>query len=579
MFKERQAVVVKTQTKVVGVIGSGTMGLGIVQVALLSGYQVRLYDVSQSALDAALRNLEKRLLRLVEKGRMVETEVQTLLERVTVSTELNVMKHAFVVIEAIPEKLSLKQELFAKLDNLCPSDTILASNTSSLSITVLGAATNRPHKVIGLHFFNPAPVMKLVEVIAGEDTSPETVQEMVSLAESLDKVPAICQDTPGFIVNRVARNFYGEALRIVAEGSASVEQVDALLTQCAGFRMGPFRLMDLIGIDVNLDVTKAVYNAYHQEPRYRPHALQSRMVESGRLGQKTGRGFYTYGSVTDNPAETTATADLLGSGKRGQRAVVIGDTAVALHLLQRLSHVCNKREDECGIVYPSRNQPWDLVNANWRADEVEAYLRKTKPEVVFVSLADSPSCSRRMMQAIENAVSPETVLAVSLSGPSATKQASWLRFPKRVRGFNVVLPLQREQAIEWSRPLQADSDVQDTILHETFIELGFTPLEIRDGAGGVQMRVLSMVLNEAAEAIREKVASPEDVDVAMKLGTNYPHGPAAWTDVIGVPVVLSTLEALSAELGDDRYRPSPLLQQMVDAGHHGREAGRGWYTY
>jgi 3-hydroxybutyryl-CoA dehydrogenase len=285
--------------KTIGILGSGTMGSGIAQLCAQQGYEAQLYDIDQSLLDNALRRIEAGLQKAVEKGKLAAEQVPLVLGRLTVHTQLSDLAGCDVVIEAIPEDLALKQDIFKQLDSLCKPETILASNTSSLSITALGGATKRPQQVAGLHFFNPVPVMKLVEVIRGQRTSDETMNALTGFAESLGKTAVIAKDTPGFIVNRVARPFYGEALKMLGEHGSNpdmLKTIDTVMREAGGFKMGPFELMDLIGIDVNFAVTQSVWSAYFQLSRYRPHPIQQRMVHAGLLGRKTGEGFYQYES-------------------------------------------------------------------------------------------------------------------------------------------------------------------------------------------------------------------------------------------------------------------------------------------
>ncbi len=278
----------------IGVIGSGTMGGGIVQVCAQAGYRVVVYDVQDAFLQRAMESLRSTFGMLVGKGKLTAADSEATLERIVASTDLADLAPCQFVIEAAPESIELKRDLFGKLDALCDPATIFASNTSSLSITAIGAATSRPEQVVGMHFFNPAPLLKLVEVVAGQYTSAATIEATVALARKLGKTPVRVKDTPGFIVNRVARPFYGESLRLLGEQTADVATLDRIIEQEGGFRMGPFRLMDLIGIDINFAVTQSVFASYFGEARYRPHPIQQRMVEAGTVGRKTGRGFYDY---------------------------------------------------------------------------------------------------------------------------------------------------------------------------------------------------------------------------------------------------------------------------------------------
>ncbi|MDX1615813.1 MAG: 3-hydroxyacyl-CoA dehydrogenase NAD-binding domain-containing protein [Candidatus Promineifilaceae bacterium] len=277
----------------VSVIGAGTMGVGIAQVTAVAGYQVILYDLEEGILTEARQRIGASLDKGVARGYVDGSAAAQALDTLRLTTTLEDAAASDLVIEAVPEDLALKRDLFRRLDDLTPPDTLLASNTSSLSISALGGATQRPEQVLGLHFFNPVHIMKLVEIVRGDLTGDETIVAGRQFVDQLGKTGVLVKDTPGFIVNRVARPFYGEAFRLLGEGAADVATIDRLV-RSLGFRMGPFELVDLIGCDVNLAVTKSVYEAYFHEPRYRPHPIQQRMVDSGRLGRKSGRGFYNY---------------------------------------------------------------------------------------------------------------------------------------------------------------------------------------------------------------------------------------------------------------------------------------------
>lgn len=282
-----------TNINTISVIGAGTMGAGIAQATALAGYGVLLYDLEDEILIRAQDNIVKSINKGVELGKTAVGTGEAAKNALQLTTSLEEAAAADLIIEAAPEKMMLKRELFQRLDAAAPAHTILASNTSSLSISALAAVTQRPAQVIGLHFFNPAHIMKLVEVIRSDQTGEETITACQVYVERMGKTAVLCTDTPAFIVNRVARPFYGEAFRLLGEEAADVEVIDKLI-RSLGFRMGPFELIDLIGCDVNLAVTQSVYDAYFQEPRYRPHPIQQRMVDSNRLGRKSGRGFYEY---------------------------------------------------------------------------------------------------------------------------------------------------------------------------------------------------------------------------------------------------------------------------------------------
>lgn len=382
----------------VGVLGAGAMGAGIAQVAAVAGHQVEVADAHAPALDRAQASIAKALAREVEKKRLSAAAVQAAQQRLrfgaTAGDDVGAFRSCGLVIEAIVEDLAAKQRAFAALEAVVSDECVLATNTSSLSVGAVASGRRRPGRVIGLHFFNPAPLMPLVEVVAALTSDASVVAEARALMDVWGKVPVLAADTPGFIVNRVARPFYGEALRLLEEGVADVAKIDWAMKEVGGFRMGPFELMDLIGNDVNYAVTQGIFESLYFDPRYRPSVTQRRMVEAGRLGRKSGVGYYDYSRDARRP--TPATDSSAG------RAIVD--------------------------------------------------------------------------------------------------------------------------------------------------------------------RVVAMLINEAADALLLRVASRDDIDLAMTKGTSYPKGLLAWADEIGIPTVVDRLVALQDEYGEDRYRPSALLKRMARSG-------------
>lgn len=314
----------------VGVIGAGTMGSGIAQVAAQAGHATWLYDTRPGAVEHALAGLRKTLDKLVEKGKLPAADADAIHARIRPASELSQLKDCGLVVEAIIEDLGVKRQLFAALEKEVHAEAVLATNTSSLAVTAIAAACAQPERVIGLHFFNPAPLLPLVEVVPGVATDLDLPARMAALMQAWGKTPVVCKDTPGFIVNRVARPFYGESIRVYEEGMADMPDIDAAL-RGAGFRMGPFELMDLIGNDINFTVTRTVWEAFFYDPRYRPSFTQQRQVESGRLGRKTGRGYYDYrnGQVVPNVVVDGALAERI---VERVVAMLINEAAEALFL-------------------------------------------------------------------------------------------------------------------------------------------------------------------------------------------------------------------------------------------------------
>lgn len=281
--------------KKIAVIGSGTMGQGIAQICAAAGYQVLLYDIQSGLLKTATAQLRKNLDTLVEKEKITAVEAKNTVDRITSVSDFRQLQ-VDLVIEAVIESLEVKQKIFQEIEKLNDKECILTTNTSSIPVTRIGAVLKHPKRFAGLHFFNPAPVMKLVEIIKGASTADATIELLKAFCGQLNKQFVLAQDSPGFIVNRVARHFYLEPLKIVEEQAADFKTVDALM-KSSGFRMGPFELMDFIGIDVNFSVTQSMYNSFHQEPKFRPNRLQQQKVDAGHLGRKAGKGFYDYGGV------------------------------------------------------------------------------------------------------------------------------------------------------------------------------------------------------------------------------------------------------------------------------------------
>lgn len=488
------------------VIGAGAMGAGIAHVAALAGHPVYLYDTQAEAIDRGLAGIAKDLDFLVSKGKLSAAEREATMARLTAITDLTNAADAGLAIEAIVEKLEIKQQLFLQLERLLGAEAILASNTSSLSITAMAAPLARPERLAGLHFFNPAPRMKLVEIVSGLATDPAIAATLYDTARAWGKVAVHAKSTPGFIVNRVARPFYAEALRVANEQAAEPATIDAALREACGFPMGPFELMDLIGHDVNAAVTRSVFDAYFGDKRFTPSLIQHDLVLAGRLGRKSGRGFYDYAAGAVRPdAQTEAPA----AAERSVTAV--GSLGVAEPLIARL--------EAAGVAVSRSAAPAGAVG--WL--EIGG---------ARLMLADGRTATRR---AAEDGIATLVLLDLCLDY-AVTPRLVLARADRCGHGaWNAVVGTLQRTGVAVSR--------------------------IDDVAGLIGLRTVAMLANEAADAVLQGIGSAADVDLAMRFGTNYPKGPLAWADQIGVGFVARVLANLHDHYGEERYRVSPLIQR------------------
>lgn len=517
---------------VVAVIGAGAMGAGIAQVAAQAGHPVLLHDMRPGAAQAAIEGLGVQLARWVEKGKLTAQQRDATLARVHAVQALEELADAGLVIEAIVENLEAKRELFARLEAICPVDCVLASNTSSLSITRIAAGLARPERFLGVHFFNPAPVMALVEIVSGLATAPALAASLHATAAAWGKAPVHTRSTPGFIVNRVARPFYAESLRLLQEGAADCATLDALMREAGGFRMGAFELTDLIGHDVNYAVTCSVFDAYYGDMRFQPSLIQAALVDAGRLGRKTGQGFYDYG-----PAAARPVISEVRSAVRVEECVVEGDLGIAQPLLARIEaqgvRVCRA---------PSRVKPAP-TGALGSAGLCGSGL--------------DPRCGRGVIRV------GDAVLALS-DGRLASQRARDEGLHNLVL-FDLALDYATASriAISWSADTTPAARDQAVALLQA---AGLVVSPLADLPGLLVLRSVAMLANEAADAVLNGVASAADVDLAMRKGVNYPQGPLAWADAIGLPQVLAVLDNLQASYGESRYRPSLLIRRAVAQG-------------
>ncbi len=490
------------QAEKIAVVGVGIMGQGIAQLAAQAGFPVQLYDIDRARIDGAIKSIGGILKRNVEKGKLAQAEYDATVARLAPVTDIAELRGATIVIEAIVENLELKQKTFQALEAAVTPDCILATNTSSLLVTSIAAACQRPERVGGLHFFNPVPLMRVVEVIPGARTAPAVVTRLRDFVVRTKHTPVVASDSPGFLVNHAGRGFYTEGLRIVSEGIAETVDVDRVMREVAGFRMGPFELFDLTGLDVSFQVLQQIYRQFFEEPRFRPVPLVQRQHAAGLYGRKVGRGFYAYDDGT---------------------AVVPPEKAPAAH----------------------------------------------EPRTVWLGAkACDPSLRERLTKlgiAIDDGATarPDSILLVSPLGCDATTTALGEGLdPERTVAVDTLLPITRWTVMTTSvtQPALRDS------LHGMLLAGGAKVTMIHDSPGFIAPRVLATIINIASDIAQQRIATPDDIDLAVRIGLGYPDGPLALGDRIGPDKILAILEAMQDFYGDPRYRASPWLKRRARLG-------------
>jgi 3-hydroxybutyryl-CoA dehydrogenase len=502
----------------VAVVGAGTMGAGIAEVAARSGHPVRLQDSGDGVAEQAVAAIRRRLGRDAERGRLPRDVADAAALRVKAVPQLTDLAGCALVVEAVVEDLDVKRRVFACIEDVVGEDAMLATNTSSISVTAIGSGLRHPGRLVGLHFFNPAARMELVEVVRGDATATKAVEAAADLARTWGKTPVVCAPTPGFVVNRIARPFYGEALRLVEIRAASPATVDAVLREAGGFRMGPFELADLIGHDVNLTVSRSIWERTFHDPRYTPTVWQQRLVDAGRLGRKTGRGVYAYG-----PDGTCLDAEPATAPHRRPPAeveVVDDDFGVMELFLDRI---------EAGGV--------TVVRSSSGTDEE-----------VFDDLPGMRLPGGGLLRVTDGS----TARSWDLDAPGGVVLLDWAHHPATCTRVALMAPRNVD-------PVVLDAAIG--VCQAAGVEVSV----IGDAAGGIVARTVSMLVNEAVDLVARGEASATDVDVAMLLGTGYPSGPLEWGDRVSALRVAAVLGELDEETPTGRYRMSPRLDEAIVA--------------
>lgn len=494
-------------SQAVAVIGAGAMGAGIAQVAAAAGHRTLLADAEPGRAAKSVDEIRQRLRRMADKGRMateVADRASARLEAVESVVHSPAIGSCGLVVEAIVENLDAKMTLVSELEELVDPACVLATNTSSLSVTEIAAGLRRPERLVGMHFFNPAPLMRLVEIVRGLATDPDVVAVARATASAWGKTPIDTRSTPGFVVNRIARPFYAEAFRLYEEGAAGPATIDAVLREAGGFRMGPFELTDLIGHDVNETVTRTVWRAHGNDPRYAPSLAQRELVAAGWLGRKSGRGVFDYTGGATPPAAATAMP-----GKPPASIAVRGHDEVLDVLVARTGVRTERRTGESLIELPSGGV---LLRTDGAPAAVHA-ARLDRPAVVL----DHP---------LDPATTQRLAIAISEGAPSAV--------------------------VDEATGLLSAAGISVSVIDDT--------------PGLIVARTVAALANDAVDALWRGIASATDIDTAMKLGTNYPAGPLEWGDRLGAGHLVTILDNLASAYGDGHYRACPLLRRRAVTG-------------
>ncbi|RBQ04715.1 3-hydroxyacyl-CoA dehydrogenase family protein [Micromonospora sp. LHW51205] len=583
----------------VGVVGLGTMGAGIVEVFARNGLDVTAVEISEAALERGRVTLTGSTDRAVAKGKLAEAERDALLARVDFRVGLEALHDVDLVIEAVPEHLDLKQRIFAELDRVCKPEAILATNTSSLSVTEISVATSRPNQVIGIHFFNPAPVMKLVEVVRTVVTSADVVADVEALCERLGKVDVTISDRAGFIANALLFGYLNHAVGMFEARYATREDIDAAMKLGCGLPMGPLALMDLIGLDTAYEILDTMYRRGGRDRRHAPAPLLKQMVTAGLLGRKSGRGFYTYerpGSPKVVPDEYTPPAGdaALADGARAIAKVgVVGSGTMATGIIEvfakagyeviSVTRGAEKSAKVCETVKTSLNK--GVVRGKLSETDRDAALGRITWSATLDHLADVDlvveavieelSVKKALFASLDEICKPGVVLATTTSSLPVIDVAMATQRPADVIGLHFFNPAPIMPLVEIVRTIRTSAETSATA-RAVCATLGKTGVVCGDRSGFIVNALLFPYLNDAVRMLEASYSTADDIDYAMKLGCGYPMGPFELLDVVGLDVSLAIQRELYLELREPGFAPAPLLEHLVTAGYLGRKSGRGF---
>jgi 3-hydroxybutyryl-CoA dehydrogenase len=571
------------------------MGSGICEVSAKAGFDVLFHELDDKAVEQGRDRIKRSVERAVERGKMEPSDAQEVLARISSTTDLADMADRDIVFEAVPEKLELKKDVFARLDEVLEPQAILATNTSSLPVIDMAVATKRPARVVGFHFFNPAQVMKLVELVHTVATEEDVLASARDFAERLDKTPVPCRDRAGFIANLLLFPYLNAATRMYDQGYASREDIDASMVMGCGHPMGPLALLDLIGLDSAYEICEALWRQFRDD-QDAPAPLLKQFVAAGYLGRKTGRGFYRYeapesSKVADAAASTAgaAGADINTVGVVGTGLMASGIAEVAA---KAGNEVILRGRSEASIKKAKAAVEKSLSKAVGRgkleqdaADQILGRITTTlefsdlaEADLVLEAVAEDLPIKEAIFRELDRSIKPEAILASTTSSLAVVELAASTDRPDRVLGLHFFNPAPIMKLVEVVRTVATSEEVEARSI-AWVNSLGKHPVRCRDRAGFIVNFLLFPYLNDAVRMHEEGYGTPQDIDAAMKLGCGHPMGPFELMDIVGLDVTSAILNSLHEDFRERRYAPAPLLEHMVRAGYLGCKTGRGFYDY
>ena len=581
----------------VGVVGLGTMGAGIAEVLARIGVSVIGIETDDEAAARGRAHLEHSTSRALDRGKLTASERDDLLARVQIGSDLKALADVELIIEAIPEQQAMKTELFATLDGLCGPETIFATNTSALSVTELAAATKRPSRVIGMHWFNPAPVMGLVEVISTVLTDPSVVEDVEALAARAGKVDVTVGDRAGFIANALLFGYLNNAARMYEAGYASREDIDAAMRFGCGHPMGPLALLDLIGLDSAYEILDTIYHST-RDHLHAPAPMLKQLVTAGYLGRKTGRGIYSYTGVNNQQiadvgsgapeslesARAVSSIGVVGTGtmatgivevcaKSGYDVIVRARSAEKVSgVMSTVTKSLDKQVQRGKLTEEKRDEILGRITGTAELDDL------ADCDLVIEAVVEDLKVKQALFAALDDIVKPGAVLATTTSSLPVIECAQATSRPGDVIGMHWFNPAPLMKLVEIVPTVVTSDDVTATI-REVTLRCGKHPVECGDRAGFIVNALLFPYLNDAARMLEAHYATAEDIDLAMTKGCGHPMGPFALMDVVGLDVTLAIQRTLYDEFREPGYAPAPMLEHLVTAGYLGRKTGRGFRAY